>query len=538
MKCGCGLAIGPAGECEQCGTKGPRHRAKTGRAARRIPNEPPDLPHPADQAPEPEPWEEPVPLGTRAPLPPFPVSTLPEYMANMAAAVATEVQVPPDLPAALAMGVLSTAAGGRAEVLVRGRWREPLNLYQAVAMPPGAGKSPAFRLMSSPVFAAEQHLRKNARDTILAAEIARESAMAEADKRRRDAKSDAELKEAIKAASLAESLTVPAMPRLTADDVVPEQAATLMAEQGGRLAILSAEGTFFSVIMGRYSSGTPNLELVLKAHAGDRVQVDRRGRSELIERPALTILTTVQPAVLRDMAAKPALRERGVLARFLLSLPHDIVGTRNITPDLVPDDIADRYMEQTARVITSLAAWTDPAVILLSPGALKLHTEFRAELEPRLKSGAGDLEALRDWASKLPGATARIAGLLHRGDAAARGPRSSVTPDRGPRSWVTEETMARAITQARYWVDHAMAAFGAMRAHPALDDARSVLDWIGDRTTFSERDVYRAMHRRFPTSAQAAPALSVLEDHGYIRRTPAPRRPGRRTANYEVYPRR
>ena len=100
------------------------------------------------------------------------------------------------------------------------------------------------------------------------------------------------------------------MPRLTADDVVPEQAATIMADQGGRLAILSAEGTFFSILMGRYTSGLPNLELVLKAHAGDRVQVDRRGRAELIERPALTIATTVQPTVLREMAAKPAMRER------------------------------------------------------------------------------------------------------------------------------------------------------------------------------------------------------------------------------------
>jgi hypothetical protein len=479
-------------------------------------------------------WEDLVELGAHAPLPPFPVETLPDWMAAMATAVATEVQVPVDLPAAIAMGVLSTAAGGRAEVVVRGQWREPVNLYAVAAMPPGAGKSPAFRLMCAPVFTAEQEMREAAREEVKRAEIDREAAIARAAAKRTAAlkakgpSAAAEIQAAVSDASLAEAMTVPFMPRLTADDVTPEQAGTIMSEQGGRLAVLSAEGTFFSILMGRYSSGAPNLELVLKGHAGDRVQVDRRGRSELIERPALTIMTTVQPMVLREMAAKPGMRERGILARFLMALPRDLVGNRDMTPALVPDDVLRSYTETMAALITGMAGWTDPALLLLTPPALKLHTEWRTELEPRLKAGTGDLEALRDWAAKLPGATARLAGLLHLAE----------NPALGPKMPIGDETMARAIQQGRYWVEHAMAAFGAMRAHPALEDARAVLDWIGDKESFKERDVYRAMHRRFPTSASALPALSVLDDHGYIRRVEdaAPPRPGRKAVAYEVHP--
>jgi hypothetical protein len=320
------------------------------------------------------------------------------------------------------------------------------------------------------------------------------------------------------------------MPRLTADDVVPEQAATIMADQGGRLAILSAEGTFFSVIMGRYTNGTPNVELALKGHAGDRVQVDRRGRAELIERPALTIATTVQPTVLREIAAKPAMRERGVLARFLMSLPPDMVGSREITPDLVPDDVLRTYTGTIEQLIVSLAEWTDPLLLTLTPTALKLHTEWRAEIEPRLKQGTGDLEALRDWASKLPGATARLAGLLHLAE----------HPADGFRAPVGEETMARAITQARYWTDHAMAAFGAMRAHPAIEDARAVLDWLRNRSEpasrFTQRDVHRAMTRRFPSAADVAVPLRVLEDHGYVRRAAVPSGPGRKPVIFDLHP--
>jgi hypothetical protein len=482
----------------------------------------------AAQAAAGEAWEDLVPLGALTLLPNFPVDTLPDWVSAMVSAVATEVQVPADLPAAIAMGVLSTAAGGRAEVVVRGQWREPLNLYTVAAMPPGAGKSPAFRLMCAPVFAAERDMRTAARDTISRAEIERESEIARAQDERRKAKSDPEIDAAVKRLRLAEDLPVPVMPRLTADDVTPEQAGTLMAEQGGKLAVLSAEGTFFSVLMGRYTSGAPNLELVLKAHAGDRVQVDRRGRAELIERPALTIMTTVQPLAMREMAAKPAMRERGILARFLMAMPRDMVGTRDMTPDLVPDTVLRDYTETMVKLVTDMAGWDDPAAIQLTPAALKLHTEWRAELEPRLKSGTGDLEALRDWAAKLPGAAARIAGLLHLAE----------HPKTGPKTSVSEETMARAIDQARYWTEHAMAAFGAMRAHPAIEEARAVLDWIGDKKSFKERDVYRAMHRRFPTSASALPALAVLDDHGYIRRVEpeAPPRPGRKTVAYEVHP--
>ena len=73
--------------------------------------------------------------------------------------------------------MLSTATGGRAEVVVRGQWREPLNLYLVVAMPPGSGKSPAFRMMCGPVFAAERQMREAARENILASEVARDAAV-------------------------------------------------------------------------------------------------------------------------------------------------------------------------------------------------------------------------------------------------------------------------------------------------------------------------------------------------------------------------
>lgn len=477
-------------------------------------------------------WDDPVPLGTVSVLPVFPVGALPGYLAAMVTAVAEEMQVPVDLPAGLALAALSTAAGGRAEIEVRGRWREPLHLYLAVAMPPGSGKSPAFRAMIAPVFAAEAALRGADRERIAEAMVARSVAIAHAEKERREASSAEDLAEAIGACRLAEDLPIPPLTRLTADDVVPEQAATLMAEQGGRLAILSAEGTFLEIVMGRYSNGRPNLELLLKGHAGDRVAIDRRGREEIIDRPALTIGLTVQPDLLRDLSAKRAMHGRGGLARFLISLPKDLVGSRDVTTPVVPDVIRSDYHETVRKLIIDLAAWTDPVVLPMTPGALRAHTAWRAHLEPRLARGTGDLEGLREWASKLPGATARIAGLLHLAE----------HPSTGPFTPVAEATMDRAVGIARYYTEHAAAAFGVMRAHPALDDARAVLDWITAdpaRTVFTRRAVHRAFQRRLATAADVDAVLSLLEDHGYIRRAVAggaAGTTGRRPVLYTVHP--
>src|SRR6266487_2555221 len=131
--------------------------------------------------------------------------------------------------------------------------------------------------------------------------------------------------------------------RLVADDITPEAAASLLADQGGRLAVLSAEGGIFATLAGRYS-GAPNLEVFLKGHAGDRLVVDRKGRdSEHIAQPALTLGLAVQPELLRDIAAMPGFRGRGLLARILYSLPATTVGRRRVGTPPPPESVVQTY---------------------------------------------------------------------------------------------------------------------------------------------------------------------------------------------------
>lgn len=117
-------------------------------------------------------------------------------------------------------------------------------------------------------------------------------------------------------------------PRLLADDATPEAMTKLLSEQGGVMTIMSTEGGIFEILAGRYS-GTINIDAFLKAHTGDPIIVDRISRPPLyIPSPRLTMVLTVQPSVIKDLADKPGFRGRGLLARCWFSVPNSMVGYR------------------------------------------------------------------------------------------------------------------------------------------------------------------------------------------------------------------
>src|SRR5215208_5934316 len=171
--------------------------------------------------------------------------------------------------------------------------------------------------------------------------------------------------EAIARAAEAASLVVPPVPRWLVDDATPEALAGLLAAYG-RIALLSPEGDVFDQMAGRYNQAAgPNLGVYLKGHAGDLLKVDRRGRPpEYVERPCLTIGLAVQPEVLRGLAGRPGFGGRGLLARFLYSLPESLVGRRQAGALPVPEPVADRYALELQALAASLAtsAADDPTV--------------------------------------------------------------------------------------------------------------------------------------------------------------------------------
>lgn len=464
-------------------------------------------------------WKPPIPLTPVDRVPVFPAHRLPAWLNEYVVAVAHYLQVPVDLPAMLALSALATAAGGRCVVEPWPGWREPLNLYVAVAMPPGARKTPVFQHIIRPLEHAERLAVEAAKPEVAEARVRYQTAKAKADKADKDAENASKeaSEEAVHFATqmrlMAESITVPAIPRLLADDCTPESLMSLMCEQGGRIALYSDEGEVFGMMAGRYSTAGPNLGVYLKAHVGSPIRVDRKGRDpEYIERPAMTLGLTIQPGMLADVAGIHGARGRGLLGRFLWAVPPSNMGTRESDTVPVPDDVDARYLEFVAALAASLAEWTDPAVLPFLPEAATELRRFADWLEPQL-ADHGALGHIADWAAKLVGHTARIAGLLS----------LAAHIDTGWKVPIDVAFVRDAIKIAEYLIAHALVAFDAMRLDTLASDAKSLLYWISERDRFSRREIHQSHRRRFPTVDDITPVLNLLCDHEYI--VEEPRKP-------------
>lgn len=487
-------------------------------------------------------WEPPLPFTAYA-LPAFPLEALPDALAGFVSEVAASVQVPLDMPALLGIGVIGAAASRSCRVQIGRTHAEPLNLYVAVTAEPGERKSGTMEAMTAVLRDAEREMVTRAGPEIEQAQEQQkmhEKRVAHlqdvATKGKGDAAAAARTELAELRASPAEK--VPALPRLLADDVTPEKLAELMAEQGGTLTIASAEGGIFGILAGRYSDGKANLDLFLKAHAGEEVRVDRKGSASVyIPSACLTLLLAVQPNVLSSLADTPEFRGRGFVGRFLYALPQTLVGGRMYQDR--PVNAADRgRYTRAVRAMLDLPAAATPSQpgarhdLRIAGAALGVWKEYADEIERRQSPG-GDLAELSDWASKLAGAVARIAGGFHLVENAGQGCPWAVP--------ISEANVERAWVVGEYLTEHAQAAYGQMQMSPGAALARRLLRWM-DRTAqtaFTLREAHRA-HQNVSgviSVQDLVPALSLLCERGYLREQPAKPTGGRPSSPaYEVNP--
>jgi replicative DNA helicase len=220
------------------------------------------------------------------------------------------------------------------------------------------------------------------------------------------------------------SIEIPAVLRLILDDVTSESLEKVLREQGGRIAIMSDEGGPFELMGGRYSDGIPNIDVYLKGHSGSPISTDRIGREGgSVQNPAITIGLAIQPDVIISLQNKKGFRGRGLLARFLWSIPQSRVGSRVADSPPVPEEVRQAYEEAVFQLLDipiekDELGEVHSRKIELDREAYALLVEFKNAIEPSLGPG-GELESIADWGNKLAGTVVRLAGLLHLADRAA-----------------------------------------------------------------------------------------------------------------------
>lgn len=461
-------------------------------------------------------WPDPVPLSGNRPKP-LPKNILPGIIGRYAAALTEALQVPYELSAACVLGVVSASCAGRFQVEIRDGYVEPVNLYLITALPPGERKSATMNAATAPIVDWEKEQAERIQPEInrVKSEIETIKAIVSG-KRKRAAAVDGQARRELVAeiADLeAEQPQILTIPRLLVDDITPEAAGAMMAENGERLFLASAEGGIFDTLAGRYNQGMPNLDLILKGWGGEPVRVDRRnGTAICMNQPLLTICLSVQPEVLSGLNSKPGFRGRGLLGRFLYLLPESLLGRRKIDPPPVPQSLTREYQSLVSRLLALEPeyfdqGWPKPWLLNLAPAAWTEWKDFSAHLEKELGPG-GRLAQMTDWAGKLAGTVARIAGLFHIVENNGNPAELQIQPD----------TMRRALAFGETALEHARVALEQMGSDRAVEDARKLWKWFKVRPEdrFSQRDLHRSAQGSFPKVADMKPGLEVLLERAYI----------------------
>lgn len=458
----------------------------------------------------------------------FPIEALPPVVGNYALAISESLQVSEDMAAVAVLGIMSLSVMGNFYIEPKTDWLEPLNLYILITARPSERKTPVLKEVSAPVyeFVKEENERRKplydkylTQKKILENKISNLIASAsKVSKEKKPAASQFDVFDAQQELSELEEVT---LLKLIVDDITPEAMVKVMRENDEKIAMVTAEGGVFGMLAGRYST-QPNMDIFLKAYAGESYCSDRMGRAgEALNHPLLALLLMVQPKVLQDALENRDFRERGLMARFLYSIPPSRVGSRVYDSKPIPKEVRAAYNQLVKDLLSTSERieWQqENTIIHLNEEAYQISKIFFEEIERKISE---DYEEIEDWAGKYHGQTMRIAGLLH-----------VIKYRLGAANVVLEgQTMREAILIGRYFLEHAMMAFRLSGiAEPQEEkDAKYLMKKIDsfymspnsqnpqNPQNLKLRDLYQICKGHFKTKEGMQPGLDELIERGFIR---------------------
>lgn len=446
----------------------------------------------------------------------FPIEELPEEIRPYIEAVSESLQVPVDMVATFVLSILSLCIQGKYWLNVKPDWTESLNLYVVVVGRPSERKSPTLKETTKPVFKYVEEENQKRQPYIAEYELKKkiltgrlkniQDALSKMSK-----KNTYTMNDAIECQKELTELEEVRELKMILDDVTPESLVKAMQENNERMGIISAEGGIFGMLAGRYNNNT-NFDIFLKSYSGEYYSAVRIGREDAeLKHPYLTICLAVQPQVISDIMENKDFRGKGLLARFLYSIPNTRVGERVYKTKPISPFIRSDY-EKLIHELLDIPDFTNfvERTIRLSDGADKLAETYYHWIESRLTN---ELEEIEDWAGKLHGNTMRIAGILH----VVKYKVSSVN------TLLEESTMKSAIEIGKYYLEHSKMAFDIMGLSDPQEvkEAKYIISRLGtndknDLNDFiNKRDAIR-LCQRYTSLEEMEPGLKCLEEHGYI----------------------
>jgi hypothetical protein len=423
---------------------------------------------------------------------PYPVEALGEVLGAAADAIAEKVQCAPALAANSVLAVASLAAQAVGDVQLPFGQTRPLSLYILTIGGSGDRKSTADGEAMSPVGMREADLSNEHKERMSAYERQFAAWKAERDRILKDRTASMGAKEA-ELAKIGEQPMRPRKPMLTFADVTQEGVISAFDTMPPAIGIFSPEGGMFLTGHGftpekktasagafaNFWDGTP----VRRARVGTGV-TDLSGRR-------LSVHVLVQPDIATTFLSDPALRNQGLIARFLMARPESLIGDRpwREIPEWVGRARGDfsLLMERLFRAAKTKdddGAVLDLRVLTINDAAKSAWTSFHDEVEAGMKP-AGRYAGLHDVASKTAEQAVRIAGVL------------TLFEDPAAKE-IDQPIMERACVLARWYLDEAARLMETASIADEIDDGNDIIKWITTRPeddtggwTVSLRDIQR-----------------------------------------------
>jgi len=437
-------------------------------------------------------------------------------MTSFAKEVSKSTETPEEFPLISIISCLAVALQGKVSVRITADWKEPVVIQAVILGKSGDGKSPVFHNVIRPLLDWELKKQSEYEDKLSKIKehndaIDREIKVLQTPKKLKgknaqpltDDEREAMCKKIDDLKKKKKEL--PPSPRLILQDTTAEQITNRLDKQGGKVGIFDHEGGLFNTIAGRYSSGVPNLDVMLKGYNGSEIIVDRADRSIRIEEAYVSTCIFMQPDIFRTTKNIEQLKSSGLLSRPIFGNPESLVGSRKFNHYEIDEEIKNSYYQ----IVNKAANFNKKIELKLDEEARELFRDFQIQIERKRKPGEeyDNSNAIGSWIEKIKGNAVRIAGILQ------------FVEDQNS-EFISKEIMLKAINFAEILIEHAISVFNYIGCDVKTINAIKILEHITSKghTKFRHCQIRREKRNdtAFTDKDQFTQAMIVLVDRSIL----------------------
>lgn len=443
-----------------------------------------------------------VPSGT---VPEFPVDLLPEPVSRYIKELSESLQVPVDVAASCALGLLAGVFQSRFVLEYKKEWIEPLGLYQLVITPLGDTYNLLVGNLANPLQKHESAkkdkekiilMELEAKRRLLAKYIQQLEAKAAKEEPDQNEIKDEYLR---KTAELAEFIVPPAY-RLLLSNNSGSSLLQSIAEQKKGVVYIGAKQQMMQT-----SKRQMNPFIIMNIYDGKfSTSSTPNGINHVVDNPRLTMILNGTPDVIPDIKfAKP--ETRNMFTRYLYVISNPGIGYRNFERSTVSIGTLQDYEQYFLSRLDS----TTSGVLRLSQSAHAYLTEYIKHTENLLRK---ELSYMVGWGARIIHHVLRISGILH----CACADRDTIPTE------IDDKTMQAAIKCTEFYRHHAMIAYGhadQIRFEEQLKFVINILRRVSEENqAISARNLNELTKAKLGGAERLKVLLDALEREGAINR--------------------